>query len=121
MARNTTTKKIEEAPADVPGDVPPMKGGTLGVVTTQTRPSALPTGMVGKAREVIRDSKPARTFEVVQSPGSVMYGSCRTRLPVGKVVSEASCDLDMLRRQGVHLQEILPEVVTPVETGTEAT
>jgi len=109
MARNAV-KKAAPAPAAVPGEVPPLKGGTLGSPATQARASALPAAMVGSGKRRVSEAPSGRRFEVVRSPGMVGYpGQGKVQLRVGKIVSDASCDLDHLRRQGVVLQELPPE------------
>jgi hypothetical protein len=47
-----------------------------------------------------------------------MYGGCRTKLPLGKVLSEQAFDIDAIRRQGVKLEEIA-RVPVPVEPTVE--
>jgi hypothetical protein len=121
MARNLP-KQINDQPEPgqpVVGEVPPLKGGTLGVTTTQTRASALPATM---GRQPV-DARAAtgRQYKVTAAPNLVTYpGQGKTRLPVGKIVSDASCDLDVLRRQGVELQEIARPLVAECRDGEPA-
>lgn len=101
MARNATARKqnIETAP-------PPMPGSTPGNVTPQQLNRATAVQVVaGTSKPVPRNGKPARTYTVTGGPEMVMYGSCKTRLPRGKILSEASCDIEKLRKQGVQLSE----------------
>jgi hypothetical protein len=48
----------------------------------------------------------ARKYLVVGGPDSVMYESQRVRMILGKVVCDATVDVELLARQGVKLQEI---------------
>jgi len=110
MARNAVKKAspVPTTPAAEITEAPAMRGGALGSPATLTRVGSLPSRMIGSRR--VSEAPTGRQFEVVRSPGMVGYpGQGKVRLPVGKVVSDASCDLDHLRRQGVVLKEITPE------------
>jgi hypothetical protein len=124
MGRNTVTKRQQQAPqAPAQADAPPMRGGTPGVPGVATRLTAVPrqdgrpTGG-GRARQYMVTGGPMQNGRV-----SVMYNSCKTAMDVGKVVSEASVDVEHLRKQGVRLQEILPdpepEPTEPAEVAPE--
>lgn len=100
----------------------PEVGGALGVLP-DSRPIAPAGGrhIIGSAKRASATVAPAiKKFRVVGSTGRhdgsghplVMYESSVTRLSVGKVYGENEVDLDLLRAQGVLLEEILviPEV-----------
>lgn len=109
MARNAVAA-VKKRESPVPGEVPPLRGGTLGApASQQSRASALPASLVGSGNRRVSEAPTNRQFEVVRSPGMVGYpGMGKVQLKVGKILSDASCDLDHLRRQGVLLQEIAP-------------
>ena len=66
---------------------------------------------VAPAKEEPHLSKPAKRYQVVSGPDSVMYDGCRTPMRVGKVYTENTVDLDLLRKQGVEFRELdEPEV-----------
>ena len=114
MARNAVRKVQQAAVAAEPAqEAPPMKGGTLGV---PSKLQAVPTGMASGATRT-RDGAPGgRQYKVMSGPmsgGQIMVsypGNGKTRLMVGKIVSDVSCDIEHLRRQGVELKDVTPEL-----------
>ena len=106
MARNVTRRiqgteeqdGQQEAPAQA-AEVPQRAAGQGGVLPREMRPR----GETTPEQPVIRP----REFEVLNGPRMVMYGGTQTMLRAGKVLSEASCNIDHLRRQGVQLRENL--------------
>ena len=119
MARNAVRKATATEQQAVPGEVPPLKGGTLGVPSAQAKLSTLPKGMVGSTRRREEGVPGGRRYEVVGGPDMVTYpGQGKVRLLRGKIVSDQSCDIELLKRQGVKLQEIMPDPV-PVEPEPE--
>ena len=120
MARNIAKRQSSDEP-DAVEQEPVQKGGTPGIVAPQTRVSALPATMVAKAQTGERAVEP-KQFEVMTTR-DVMYEHQRTTLRQGRVVSEASCDVNALMRQGVQLREIplerpaehVPQDTAPVQ------
>jgi hypothetical protein len=109
MARNAVATVKKDKSVMMPaGEAPPMTGGTLGVASSKL--TALPAGMLGAGRSKAPAAVQARQWRVTNNPsGMVSYpGMGKTRLPVGKVISEASCDVEHIRRQGVELVEVTP-------------
>ena len=99
-----------------------MPGGSPGVVPSEQKKLS-PAGVVhghGVSRASLsRVAGPEpRRYMVAGGPTSVMYGGCRTKLPLGKVLSEQAFDIDAIRRQGVKLEEIA-RVPVPVEPTVE--
>jgi hypothetical protein len=74
----------------------PMAGGAPGVDVAPA--TAQPV-------RVVMPAVPVRKHRVMKE-AHVMYGNCRTILREGKEVDELTYDLELLRRQGVVLQEV---------------
>jgi hypothetical protein len=115
MARNTRGKQAEQGFSYAAGEAPPMIGGTPGTPGGQQKHLS-PTGqviqgMVGPSGRPlsIDEGPPGRQYQVVGGPGFVMYASAKTPIRMGKIVSDVNCDVDLLRRQGVVLREIVRE------------
>ncbi len=125
MARNNPRKQDTNTPGYGPGEVPPMVGGTPGIVVPEGDKRLSPTavvsnGVLGTAkRPDVADVAPAKEYTVVSGPtdsnGNIMvlYNRVKTRLQRGKTVSAASVDIESLVKQGVQLREIVPPVPEP--------
>lgn len=110
MARNVSRQKQEQNP----NVGPPMVGGTLGVIEkVKTKLAALPRELLVKRPVDDPGAKRARQYRVVGGPYVVMYKSCKTRITPGKILSDSSCDVELLQRQGVVMQEIQPPAPPP--------
>ena len=110
IARHTTSN--DEPQDETTGEIRQVPGGSPGVASLVTTP-VLP-GTMTRATVPSRDEpSPARQYEVLATR-DVVYDHQRTTLKQGRVVSETSCDVQHLRRQGVQLREILP--VKPPES-----
>lgn len=119
MARNvvrTRVEGVESKPAEAPivassplPDVATMPGGAPGVPEDPNLRSALIHGLddIAPARSVEPEQnlQPKR-WRVVGGPSEVMYEGARLRVMPGKVYPDNCVDLDLLRRQGVQLQEV---------------
>lgn len=84
-------------------------GGALGVLPEikAIHMPGVPSGSAVRPRDASIPEVPARTHRVMnQWPVSVMYDNSQVRFAPGKVVSDAQYDLDLLRRQGVILEEL---------------
>ena len=133
MARNHPTRSIETK-SDIADEQPPERGGTPGVVIPEGTKRLSPTAVVSASvigsakRQEANDVPPAKQYTVVGGPADghgnimVMYDRVKVPLRRGKVVSAASVDIELLVRQGVILQEIVPPAPAPepaIEVATE--
>jgi hypothetical protein len=91
---------------------PPMAGGTSG---QPDDPNPRATRIHGKddvAPQAVREERPevkVKQFRVTGGPPMVMYMGQSCRMVHGKIVNETSVDIDLLRRQGVVLEELKEE------------
>lgn len=111
MARNPSRPmeqtEIPRTPADTAS--PPMLGGTPGITpeasaTIHYDPgSALATQR--KPEPIVPGAARSKSYRVMNG-GNIMINQCRTPVRAGKVIAEHEFDLDMLRQQGIILEEI---------------
>lgn len=120
MGRNHVKKTDEsragEAQAGDESDKPQMRGGALGVTPDRQvlKVGQVPGNVVGAAvhrDRVMKEPVPeVRQWRVKWAPpNGVMYDSMRVPMRPGKIVTDATYNLSVLTRQGVVLEEILPE------------
>jgi hypothetical protein len=116
MARNAPSKIKQDQ--EQTGVEQPMKGGALGVPEPARALTALPQQMLSSLRRQKADAGPqARQWRVVGGPAMITYRNSRMPLKIGRVMSEASCDVDLLRRQGVMFEEVVRAPKPVDETG----
>lgn len=89
-------EKAEAAPERASG----LPGGALGVPRASDPATHV---MPGKVSARVEEKLPQ--YRVVNG-GHVMYGGCRTVLRPGKLVDAYAYDLELLRRQGIQLEEL---------------
>lgn len=95
-------------------DSAPMPGGTSGQPDDPNPRSNIIHGINDVAPATVekpdRPEVTVRRFKVLPgSPATVMYEGQSCRMVVGKIVSENNTDVDLLRRQGVLLEEVKEE------------
>jgi len=93
-------------------DTSPMVGGTSGQPEDPNPRATRIHGIDDVAPSGTRDDRPVvepKRYRVVGGPPSVMYGGGSVRMVLGKIVTDASTDVDLLRRQGVVLEELKEE------------
>jgi len=98
------------------GVVPPMRGGTAGVIPAQApRASSQQALVVGNAVRAEREGAPkSRTYRVVNG-GHVVISGFRVAMRAGKLIENTQYDVQGLIDQGLVLDEINPPpVVAPV-------
>jgi hypothetical protein len=108
-------RHVQNRPGDhTPKDVPTIPGGAGGMTVAATAGDS--GGVPGVAAVFAKAQHQPRRFEVVGAKrtnpdGSypVVYNGGVSRVNRGKVYPEGSCDLDVLRAQGIELREILPD------------
>ncbi len=113
MGRNIVGKKnASDVEEETKEDSAPLDGGTLGVPEVKAAPPLPGTARVGMvvAPEADEDAPPVvhaveRTYRVTRG-GPVMFNNCRSEMKAGKIVGDASIDIDMLRGQGIELEEL---------------
>ena len=110
MARNTRVRIDDENQAA--DEQPGTPGGSPGVYVDESKQPVQDHGPSTVERPVAKGPT-GRKFRVVRGPEMVMYAGSKTRLHVGRIMGEVSCDLDLLRRQGV----VFEEVVEPASGG----
>lgn len=98
----------------VPTPMPAMRGGSFGIIPEAEKRvhfhlgKPLAQGQTGRSAP-----KPPKKFIVTDGPrngtGKVtfMYDHQRVAVSIGKEILETAYDVDMLRRQGVRLEEIV--------------
>jgi hypothetical protein len=82
-------------------------GGAPGVLPEPVRVVHIP-GTVSPAANRELPNRPAveaRRFRVVAG-GPVLYDSARVDMRTGKIIADNQYDLDLLRRQGIVLEEV---------------
>jgi hypothetical protein len=103
-------EKTETVRDGVAADLAAMPGGATGVPDDPNMRSTVIHGIddIAPAKpELDEDRKRLpRQFRVTGGPAEVLYDGGRVRMIPGKVYTENSVDLDLLRRQGVQLQEV---------------
>src|ERR1019366_2339908 len=107
MARTIVKREsavVEKSSSDGVGqDKLPMQGGTSGqpddpnIKSTHLHSSADVAPFTKRGPDV-----PVKRFRVTGGPPSVMYAGQSCPMKVGKIVSEASVDIELLRRQHVQ-------------------
>lgn len=109
------------------GVVPPMRGGTAGVIPSQApRAASQQAHVVGNATRPEREGTPkSRTYRVVNG-GHVVINGFRVAMRAGKIVENTQYDVQGLLDQGLVLDEINPQpiaapVVIEPENEAEAT
>lgn len=92
------------------GVVPPMRGGTAGVIPSQAPRAASQQGhVVGNATRPERDGAPkSRTYRVVNG-GHVVLNGFRVAMRAGKIIENTQYDVQGLLDQGLVLDEIDPQ------------
>ena len=117
MARHvvrTRAESTDKVEGTAVADVVTMPGGAAGVPDDPNPRSTVIHGIddIAPARpEPDEDRKRLpRQFRVIGGPAEVLYDGGRVRMVPGKVYTENSVDLDLLRRQGVQLQEVMETV-----------
>lgn len=113
MARHvvrTRAEGTEKTEAATIPDVVAMPGGAAGIPDDPNPRSMVIHGIddIAPARpELDEDRKRLpRQFRVTGGPTEVLYDGGRVRMTPGKIYNENAVDLDLLRRQGVQLQEV---------------
>ena len=102
------TQAGSKTPAGNAIATPAMLGGTSGMLDdpniplTQIGREIVPAKDLGEHAHVRQ-----RKFQVISGPFAVLYGGVMTRMIPGKVYNEGTVDLDLLRSQGVKLEEIV--------------
>lgn len=87
------------------GGPPGIPGGASGVPTDATA-RLHSTAVVGSAVEgAPADDVPVRKYRV-KVGGSSSFGGTRTTIRPGKVIDERQYDIEMLKNQGIVLEEI---------------
>lgn len=116
MARHVVKQRADssEASSESVVDQPTMPGGASGMPVDPNPQSTIFHGIddIAPARSVDdpeRNRLP-KQYRVVGGPEQVMYDGQKIRMIAGKIYSENAVDLDLLRRQGVQLEEIKQEV-----------
>lgn len=107
MARPGTKKELVQE--ELSGDKAPLEGGTLGVPSMEDEPEKLVTlagvQVTGSAaRKTNAVDIPSKYYRVTRG-GFVMYDGCRTEMKPGKILCDASVDVDLIRRQGIGFEE----------------
>lgn len=117
VKRGTSTEpqKAEVASADKA----PILGGASGIPTDPNPQSTMIHGLGGIAparEEVQRVDKIARKYRVTNPQGiRVIYGGQAMTLQPGKEFSDACTDIELLKKQGVKFEELVPP---PIEDFT---
>jgi hypothetical protein len=97
---------------------PAMLGGTSGMLDDPNTPMAQIGREIVPAREQKETARvPQRRFQVISGPFQVLYGGVMTKMIPGKVYNEGTVDLDLLRSQGVKLEEIVDQAPVAALTG----
>jgi hypothetical protein len=102
MARNKKAVPDDAVFADAP------LGGASGAPAAFDPPLVEASPILPSAiRQEDEDAEPVpvRKFKVIGG-GPIMIGSCRTKLPAGKVIDSRGYDIDLIRSQGIELQQI---------------
>jgi hypothetical protein len=89
---------------------PALLGGTSGMLDDPN----IPTTKIGLditpahvTDETGKEAPPVpRRFQVTGGPDHVMYAGLKTRMIPGKIYNEGTVDFDLLRKQGVKIEEI---------------
>jgi hypothetical protein len=87
-----------------------MPGGAPGLIIEQAAKEIPSTAGTGTGNR--DDSKGPRRFRVAGTPPRdlpghpILYGGCRSYMQVGKIITEATYDVEYLRAQGVPLEEM---------------
>lgn len=123
MARNIPGKQSSKSSE---ADRPAVPGGSSGLFEEM----AVPLGTVGQAVEpsrvdpwADRPTVPVRHFVVRSGPqmerGRIRayYNGCTINLAPGKIIADNQYDLDLLRRQGIVLEEVQMAPVEKRESG----
>lgn len=82
-----------------------MEGGSPGVAPGDLSEVRMPGAVTARANLGSVPAEPIARYRAVNG-GHVMYGGCRTVIRAGKLVDAYSYDLDLLRRQGIVLEEV---------------
>jgi hypothetical protein len=118
VKRDGATSSTTKSDVAVP-DKAPIPGGASGQPDDpfgdRNAPSTKIHGLadIAPARAELKVSRPARRFQVVGGPESVMWEGGRVRMNHGKIYPETATDIEFLRKQGVIFQELVDE---PVQT-----
>lgn len=96
MARNKLPG-IEQAPAE--SGIAREAGGGSGVRIPDTE-IVTPRALSGVP------ARPAKRYRVLNG-GQVLYNNCRTAIRAGKEITDTQFDIELLRRQGIRLEEIV--------------
>jgi hypothetical protein len=87
---------------------PAMMGGTPGMPEDPNVPLTQIGRDIVPAKEFKENGPPKvqRKFQIISGPFAVLYGGVMTKIIPGKVYTEGTVDLDLLRSQGVKIEEI---------------
>lgn len=103
MARRVNVSEGSTAPAEEEAVTGMPEGGAPGVIDDASKTIHEPGKPVASvaAAEFVHPKQ----YRVVNG-GAVMHANCRTFLKPGKLVDEANFDLELLKRQGIILEEV---------------